>query len=659
MVSGIERGMDNLLYARDNGISLKALIPPYVERHKGKPGPRISPKIIWLSDALETAEFWQKLHLHLIDDEGKRRQSTAGVFYRESGQKKVGEYTFNEIFNSLNNFLKHDFNLNATEFIFRDFKPKDNDKTLLKNIQNTRRAALDLFPRLRRLNWNEYKEALNTTDFWIGMYKDLERLEKPTAPTAFFSNIATPNKSDISYIKTQMEKKMMYQFIRRTGKIEKRALLLDYRSMSQIIQGMFQENPRTFFLNYKSDSLDPQLQQIIAQTKLLIEKNVLPVKSIPEKIKEVSKKELKKIIQTREFWQDLSRDFDKQMSSKQPVYSLNYFLRHYDVKENEVIPGRMGTYAYLSTPFTLDKRGATRLKIVNPSKKLVMELMWEFKPEENIKELVMDAKRKALEFFPQDCLYVELQTPEFWKRIENDINKTRKKMSFVLFLRYFNSDKNINASGRLHKPNNAPYQRFLHRSYHEPKELKSLCKYLKLPIFDDYKENLETLFLHLAPDPLKKLLKLKFPISFDKEAKQNRKNEVIIFDRVKNLLMTLQHSPEITIRVSENTQDIDKLRQKVETAARSLKVRINTSIENKTTIVVTVRKRKKLNNTEMKEAEKQVKELIEQGLTNKEIAEKLDMEKDYNVEYIAGKLVKRGELQPRYKYKSRQRPIPR
>jgi len=648
MANRLERGVEISSFKSKNGVSLNELISQYVSK-RGASGPRISPRIIWLSDALETEEFWYNLHLHLLNDTRKRKQSVGGAFYKERGKEKIGEYTFNELFTSLNNFLRRDSNRNAVEFLFRDFFPRKKNQKLLEKIQNTRDTAIDLFPRLRKLSWKEYKEALNTKAFWLGMHEDLSSINSPVATASFFQNKASIGKSDALNIKTQLERAMLSNFKQQVGEIEKRALFTDYRSMSQIVKDMFQENPRTFFLRYESNSSDPQLQKIIAQTKLLIEKKVLPVKSTPEKIRRITKKELRDIIQSKEFWQNLSRDFDRHITSGNPAYSLSYFLRHYDAKENEIFSGRIGTYAYLVTPFISNEEGPTRMRIKKPSEELVMELMWGFKPEENIEELVLDVKRKASELFLQDCLYVEIQTPEFRKRIEDDVDRVEKEVSFLMFLRYFNRKNNTNADRRLHKPNNALYQHFLHRAYHEPEELRLLCKFLDFPTSNDYKENLQTLFYRHSSDRFKKLLRLKFPVNFDREAKQNKQKEVAIFDRTKHLLIPLQNDSTCIVKVTDSTQNIDKLRQKVETAARSLKLRINTSIENGTTIVIAARTRKKLNKVEMEEAEIRVKELRKQGLSNKEITKKLGMEKDYNVEYIVTRLIKKGELDARCK----------
>ena len=166
------------------GVSLKELIP-FVEKAKsGGPGPRISERVYWLSDAMETEAFWLELNRHLAEDDQKR-QSTGGVFTREAGQAYMGPSTWGRAFSSLDNFLKQ-FDMRATEFLFRDFQPENDSRDLARFISATRDLAVDKYPRLRIIYWDNYREALESPSFWRAFSAELERLDQPVAPNAFF-----------------------------------------------------------------------------------------------------------------------------------------------------------------------------------------------------------------------------------------------------------------------------------------------------------------------------------------------------------------------------------------------------------------------------------------------------------------------------------------
>jgi len=129
-------------------------------------------KIIWLAEAMETIPFWDELNRHLITD-NKKRHSAGGLFYRESGEKMIGKYTWHEVYSDLDRFLQK-IDSKATEFIFRDFNPRQNDSKLTRRIQTVRENALERFPRLRRMYWEDYEEGLETVFFWKGMNEDLK-----------------------------------------------------------------------------------------------------------------------------------------------------------------------------------------------------------------------------------------------------------------------------------------------------------------------------------------------------------------------------------------------------------------------------------------------------------------------------------------------------
>ena len=624
-----------------DGTSLKDLLNSITKETIGHP--RRTKTIRWLAENIETTVFWVNLEQHLLDDNTASRHSLGGIFSRESGQEQIQGKTWNHVHSSLDNFLKS-FGLRATEFLFRDFQPQSNDPVLENQIKKTRELAMEKFPRLRKLYWDDYKEMLETTSFWIGINQDLQKLAKPVSINKFFNRERTMTTQKYHKPHTNLETAMINRF-----KQEGRgAQVLDYSNFSQIVRGTFHKDPRSFLLGYQSQSESLAFQNLIKGTKILLEKKILTKNPEREKMPRISLGELKETVHTDIFWKRLLSDLNRHFSSKYPVEHFNYFLRHYDSSSNEVMPCRTGSYADLCLALTKKEEGNTRSLIREPSKDFVNYLMWGFRPTPNLEKVVIDVKRLAAELFPQDCLYVELQDPEFWERFEKDILKTKRPMSFGLFLRYFN-DENIGADRRTHKSGTAAYQIFLQRSYHKPGDIKSLCSYLKLPKSDNYKTNLQTLFFHLAPTPLKELLKTKFPIDFDAKAKIGKQKEVVIFDQTREQIKPLVKNPEGAIGIHfAKPENEKKVRRKIQSAARNLKLRIITFMPDNATIVVKVRKRKKLNKAEVAEMEKKVKELRDQKLANKQIAERLGLE-DYSVEYIAGILIKKGEIQPRAK----------
>lgn len=628
-----------------DGVSLSELIP-FAEKQYGGNGPRISPRIIWLSSEIEKPDFWRSLNAHITDD-SKLRHSAGGLFAGPSGEKPLGPYTWSQVFTSLDRFLQG-FDERAVEFLFRDYKPALGDRETNLAMESTRTLALDKYPRLRRIFWDDYRKSLESPLFWRSLSKDLERLTEPTSPTSFFyKEVQLNGNSEPRMLPTYLQSVSVIDSTRRRGVPGKKARFLSYPNLSQIIRDTFHQNPREFLLTYNPASQNEAFQQEVVTAKTLLTERILPPQPKPANIERITINTLAETIRTPEFWEKFVQDLDNHSNSPNQAYSLQYFLRTYDSQENNILANNAGDYTSLTTAFLTRRRKGVPLQrqLIKPSQELAELLMWRFQPSENIEELVLDAKRICSELFQQDCLYVALQTPDFWADFSQDLELVRGNPSFKAFLRFYNTH-NPEADGRKHKKGTARYQRFLQRAYHKPKEFNKLCETIGVDTSEDYSEALNNFFYRFAPNDVRQLLEERFPTDFTQIGKEEKKQGEKQLQDLTRMIGDLMDNPSsLKTLECKNTQEVEAIRNKLATASRNLKVSLSTHLEG-TTLTVQIAERRKFNREEIDYLEEVVLELRARGLQNKEIAQELGVE-DHAIEYIAGKLIRNGQLESR------------
>lgn len=627
------------------GTSLKELIPFAEKAKNGSPGAGISERVYWLSDAIETETFWLGLNKHLAEDVQKR-QSAGGVFTRKAGQKYAGPYTWDQVFSSLDNFLKH-FDARATEFLFRDFQPENGSRDLARFISATRDLAVDKFPRLRIIYWEDYEQMLESTSFWRAFSTELGKLNQPVAPNAFFGwpHKTKRGRKEQADMTATLGSVFKRQFGLAQGQLGKRARLLEHHNFAQIVKDHFDQDPRTFLLNYTSKSPDTNLKQSIEYTKQQIQRKILPVKEVSDPMVKMDNNEFRELVESEKFWLSLVTDIQKHTDSPNQAYSLSYFLRFYDSQENDIIYGRAGNYTRLATAFlTTTSTSNLRRRLLKPSQKLAHHLMWEFEPNDNLKPHVTRAKELCTEMFPQDCLYVDLQTPQFWERLKDDLQETIGTHTLPSFLRYF-SRENPGCDRRRHQKGSARYQKFLHRAYHEQKEFMQLVSQLKIHV-PDYKNGLVELFWKLAPKRIKPILEQKLSKDYNPQVKQNRTRQAQLLQEAKGIISSINTSKDKESQLEfPSKKEASEFRNKLWSASRNLKINIRSKIQG-ATLYVEIGNRFTFSKKDRQEFETQVKKLRQQGLTNKEIAKRFEVE-DYIIEHTAQKLAKKGDLKLR------------
>jgi len=251
------------------GTSLKELIPFVTERHKANHhGQLLSERVRWLSTALESEDFWIKLNRHMDSDEKEKRHSIGGIFTREYGSKKIDIYTWEQIYSSLDNFLSN-FDMRATEFLFRDFQPENPSVNLARVIDATRELSIEKYPRLRRLYWDDYQKTLETTTFWHRLASDLVKLPKPISANAFFPKSPISDKKQLEIRRRQLEMKIALRQPLWTlhGLSGEKVGFIEYQNLDQIVRGLFNQDPRTFLLDYEPKSKDKFLEKAIREAK--------------------------------------------------------------------------------------------------------------------------------------------------------------------------------------------------------------------------------------------------------------------------------------------------------------------------------------------------------------------------------------------------------
>lgn len=623
------------------GTSLKELMSQAINRHRNKPGPSFSERVRWLSVALESETFWKQLNSHLANDRQEKRHSVGGVFFREYGNEAIEQHTWHQLFSSLDSFLKK-FDMRATEFIFRDFQPENPSINLARTIEATRELSIGKYPRLRRLYWDDYEKTLEKTSFWSRLASDLNRLPKSISAGKFFST-SKLTKERLNAKERQLEMKIALRQPLWTihGPPGEKVGFIEYGNLDQITRGLLIEDPRTFLLNYQQKSKDKLLDATIKEAKTLLEQKILPARPKTEMTK-LTKKEFNKLINDKEFWLLLSSDLENHFNSQNPTYSFSFFLRHYDETTNEINPGKVGTYAKLMTKDVREVKNLKKMTI-KPSKRMVQYLMWEFTPSEDIQPAVTRVKELCAELFPQDCLYVRLQTPKFWKAFEADVNSMQGNHTLASFLRYF-SEKNPNCDRRQHHRYESEYQVLLHRAYHKKKSFLSLLSSIGVKDVSDYKDGLAKLFLYMAPSQMREILLKKFPKDFDLILKTRQVESDKLFQRAKKILEEIKMSGQLQTLSFNDKNEALAFREKIWSATRSLKLNAITDLKDN---ILTVKIGKKVKYPPKTRVlfEAKVKELKSQGLKNNEIALQFGNDtKDHHIEYAVRKLVARGEL---------------
>ena len=520
------------------GVSLKELVPYVVKSHQGKPGPPVSERVIWLSENMEAEGFWFQLNRHMAEDaDGIKRHSTGGIFFREYGKKPIGlgPYSWYQLFTSLDHFLEK-FDMRATEFIFRDFVPENPDRNLARFIDATRELGLDKYPRLRRLYWDDYQEILETPNFWRSLAADLSNLQHPAATDTFFAHpkLSKQERTEIRDMKIVLNRTFRQEFRLAQGYLGKKARFVEYCNLAQIVRDIFEQDPRTFLLRYNPKSENRTLNETILQAKRLIETKLLPIREKPEPVVKMDRHEFKETIQSKEFWFSLAVDVENHANSENQAYSLSQFLRYYNQEKNDIDEAKPGSYARFVTLYLNSLKGLKR-KMIKPSRKLAHYLMWEFKPSEEVAPLVLQAKASCAEMFPQDCLFVTLQTPEFWAEFQKDAKKVQGKHSLYTFLRYFGQD-NLTCNGRRYKRGSSKYQRLLHRAYHKEEKFTQFISQLGIKNITNFKDGIVELFWLTSPEKIKPLLKEKFPMDFDSKEKEKRLNSAKLLSEAKKLI---------------------------------------------------------------------------------------------------------------------------
>jgi hypothetical protein len=631
------------------GLSLKELLPYAIESRQGKPGPPVSERVLWLAQQMETENFWLALNQHMAEDTREKVHSVGGVFFREQEDKQVGHhpYTWYQLFVSLDHFLKG-FDMRATEFIFRDFEPENSDRNLARLIDATRELALNRYPRLRRLYWEDYQEILQTPAFWRNLALDLVNLRKPTSVSSFFGlpKLTRGEEAETKNVKTVLQRTFRRAYWLSQGRLGRRACFIEYWNLTQIIRHLFNQDPKSFLLGYEPKSQDMVLLEEIKRTKNLLEEKVLPTRPQSEPLMKMSKAELNEIIEDPDFWLSFISDIENHANSQSQAYSLSNFLRFYSREKNEVYYGKPGIYARLITVYMRELHRLKR-RAIRPSQKLVHLLMWEFKPREEVVPLVLRAKALCAEMFPQDCLYVILQTSEFWEEFEKDVASMQGRHNLYSFLRYFSHD-NPTCDRRYHRTGISKYQRLLYRAYHKQKEFLKFLSQLGIDNIADYKDGLAKLFWQTAPEDLRHLLLERLLHNFKPKDQQRQLREQRLLSEAKRVILELRSGGEQQILLKfRRKKEAIRFRAKLWSATRTLNIPITTELQDEC-ITVRIGKRKRFSPREMVTLIRGVEELRAKGWKNKEIAQHLGVE-DYSVKYAVRKLIAARKINPRRK----------
>lgn len=613
--------------------SLRELVNAEVDRRRSLPGARVSERVVWLSQEIEAEDFWMSLNNLMAQDIKTTRQSVGGIFTRESGKERVGPCSWQEVFSSLDVFLRQ-YDTRAIEYIFRDFAPVENDRNLIRLITATRQLAFEKYPRLRKIYWEDYREILEIPSFWRSLHLDVSELTSRKSSSAFFDFPKRNKKAQ----ETHLDRAMKRKFVRTTGLQGGRAIFMQYYNLAQIIRDNFHQDAYDFLLSYMPETKDALFLKEVEDAKRVMEEKLFKKKK-HERVMKISERKFQNVISGREFWENLYEDMLNHRNSDKQAFSLSSFLGHYSRDVNNIV-GR-GDYLELVTNF-MNTVKRYRRKIPQASKKLSTYLMWKFEPGEELVEYVSKVKELCFEMFPQDCLYVELQAEEFWDSFFQDTEYVRGKPNFYSFLRYFSKD-NRNCDGREHTRGKAKYQRFLHRAYHEQEEFIGLLDELGIENIGNYRDGLIELFWLECPEKKRYLLHRYFPNDFNPIERERKKEDRELLLRMKRQLgdMADENIPRTVIQLDER-ENAARVRKKLWSAARTLQMKIKTSLSG-ATLTVEIGSGFVVSKEERPNFEESVRILRRRGLSNEEIARELGV-KDHHIEYVVGKLARSGVI---------------
>ena len=625
------------------GVPLRDLVTHAAQERQDQRGAPISERVLFLAEAMETSDFWMELNQHLATDPIKR-QSVGGVFFRGHGKRQLADFTWQSLFTSLDHFLT-EFDLRATEYIFRYFRPQSRDERTIATMISTRNLALDRYPRLRRAYWDDYVEALNTPLFWEHLGEDLSTLPAPVATNKFFPKSAvreweSPILRDISPQQQNFQDGFKVPI-----QNERKILKIKYADLRQIVRDQFNTDARTFLLQFTPSAEDPDFLQVVDSVKRVLEERVLPTRTSLEGFRYITKEELDDIVANLNFWQELIADIEQSLDSRRQVFTFSMFLRHFDRERGEIAEGKMGSYAHLATAFTTQTQGKLRDLIRRPSAQLVHYLMWQYKPNKETDPHVQEAKTLCEEIFPQDCLFVRLQTDSFWQGLQMDLQIVEAKPTFFSFLRYY-TERNPSCNIDLHEAYTGNHKDLLHRAYHKEKEFIKFVRSLGIKSISNYRKALVELFKYAAPVPIVELLQEKFPQEFSKQGIQEASMSKKRYSQAQDIVRDIALYGGKNEVVCKSKEEAIALKRKVQSAARIQAQSVGVRIQDN---ILVVKPGSKRTPEEKAEIEGRVKELRIQGMQNKDIAQYLGIHV-HDVEYAVTKLIKKGEISARSKF---------
>lgn len=558
------------------GYSLVDRVQLVVKQREGRNGPRVSEKVVWLADYIETENFWVDLNKHIAED-SRTRYSVGGVFYRGYALKKLGPFSWYEVFTSLDHFLKSD-GMRAAEFLFRDFTPKVEDVRMRRIIEATRGLAFQKYPRIRRLYWDDYKAVFETPTFWRLLSEDLTRLREPIAAWRFFDTHRAGLEVDVNG-----ERRSSFA-MDELGSLQLRAgrfgvvRNLYYGSMTQMIEEATKKDARSFLLEYAPMGEDEYLKRVMLEAQNLLKDKVLAAKPKPSDRPKVSRRQAEGLIAQEVFWSQLAEDIRDQIRSSNRTASLGNFL----VRYNRRVKGFSGAgdYERLVMAFSRGGKVDASAKVAD---KVVDNLMWHFIPPEELKEKVRQVRELCAEAFPYDCLYVVLQTPKFWNSLFKELEGKPKKRGFINFLRLPNpagakSPDYINEDKR----NKLYRYAYLHKD-----TFMKFIRSLGVSGVGDYKGGLARLFLSYCPEDLKERLIDAFPDQYSHEFVANQLESQEELKLAKEILIEAHSREDKCVEVKvQGSEGVFSLRRKLVSAARTLGLRYRTYVDEDVVVVI-------------------------------------------------------------------------
>ncbi len=609
---------------QDSGISLKKLVDQQVEARLGRPGPPVSPRVRWLSEYIETPDFWTSLQTHASQDERQRIHTASGLFDGKYGQRAIGRYRWQSVYTSLDNFLEH-AGLSAAEFIFRDFHPQNEDPDLLQAMQSTRQVVLGKYPRVRRLYWPDYQFAFQQPEFWQALANDLQR---PPVPKPLQTFIEQPVQQTAL---AEMSRQNFEQ--QRRG----RARFFDYQSMSQIIEEETGKNLRDYLREIVPDNESSELASAMIRAQRLLVSNI--TKETNKPIKKITMKNLEKMLQSPAFWDELMADVQAHQLTDTPVNSLGLFLRGFRADSKEVY-GTAGKHSKVIHPFIKGKSGITR-KMRDADDDAVTHLMWKLDPQPETESQVKAFRELCSRVFPRDCLYVILQTDSFWTSFFGDLEKVSPKISLWQYLKSYHQSKTPEEKGEDYFADRR--EKIFRSAYLHKKDFIKFVADIGVGQFTDFKEALAALLLQTCPEQNRQRLQQEFPAIYDQQekAKRTQSRKMRLGARGALRAANLQESKQVYMGFPSK-EEAENFRHHLEKAAKSLKIHYRTHYKDGKLFIKIVLEAK-ATRREIELRDIRVKQLRERGLSYKAIARSLDYPISW-VEASVSRLIRYGRL---------------